>query len=186
MNSRLLFIFLSVFYLSTISQNTKQDDCQLHFEEIGVKDFTLGSNYNSLVSDSKKNKRKLQKESVYGIDILTFSENIILFKQRKTVEYNLKFHSDTLMDYSFRIKAGNFRVAPYYYEKILEVLEKHNKNSFIKKGGYSFMKTTKECKKFFNLDQEEGQYYISGGISYESPIWEQQFKDYLKATGQEK
>jgi hypothetical protein len=186
MKLKLLIIFLSIFYLPAISQHIKQDDCQLYFSEIGIKDFNLGSNYKSFVDDIKKIKRKFKKEDVYGIDIVTFSENIILLKEKKTVEYNLKFHGDTLMDYSFRIKAGNFRVAPNYYDRILKLLEKNNKNSFMTKGGYSFMRTTKVCQKFFNLQQEEGQHYISGGISYESPIWEKQFIDYLKATGKYK
>ncbi|MFH6957290.1 hypothetical protein ACHRV1_07775 [Flavobacterium aquidurense] len=186
MNLKTIIIILSLFCFSAISQNIKQDSCQLFFKEIGVKDFILGSNYSQFIKDSKSFKRKFNKESVYGIDVVTFNENIILLKEKKTVQYNLKFHSDTLMDYSFRIKAGNFRLATYYYQKVLKLLEKNNKNSFINKGGYSFMKTTKECQKNFNLEQEEGQYYISGGISYESPIWEQQFKDYMKATGQDK
>ncbi|EKT3967332.1 hypothetical protein NTJ12_002419 [Flavobacterium psychrophilum] len=184
MKSKLLIIFLSLFYLPTISQSIKQDDCQLSFSEIGIIDFNLGSNYKSFTNDSKK--RKFKKESVYGIDIVIFSENIILLKEKKTVEYNLKFKDNILMDYSFRIKAGNFREAPYYYEKVLKLLKKNkNKNSFMTKGGYSFMKTTKECKKFFNLDPEGDDYYISGGIGYESPIWEKQFRDYMKATGQD-
>ncbi|GAA3784318.1 hypothetical protein [Flavobacterium ginsengiterrae] len=186
MKSKLLIILLSLFYLPAISQITKHNDCKLYFAEIGVKDFNLGSSYKSFINESKKKKRKFNKESVYGIDIVTFTKSIILLKEKKTVQYNLKFHSDVLMDYSFRIEAGNFRVAPYYYQKVLKLLEKNNKNSFINKGGYSFMKTTKECQKKFNLEQEEGQYYISGGIGYVSPIWEQQFKDYMKDTGQER
>ena len=89
------------------------------------------------------------------------------------------------MSYTFKINIGSFRVAPFYYEKVLKLLEK-NKNSFMKKGGYSFMKTTKECKKFFDIvSDEDGSQAIYGGISYQSPIWEKQFRDYIKATGQD-
>ncbi|OXE96312.1 hypothetical protein, partial [Flavobacterium araucananum] len=90
MKTKLLIILLS-FYLPIISQNKEEEDCKLYFKEIGIKDFNLGSNYKSFVDDSKKIKRKFKKEDVYGIEIVTFSENIILLKENKTVEYNLKF-----------------------------------------------------------------------------------------------
>ncbi|OXE96310.1 hypothetical protein BC749_103294 [Flavobacterium araucananum] len=188
MKTKLLIILLS-FYLPIISQN-KEEDCKLYFKEIGIKDFNLGSNYKSFVDDSKKIKRKFKKEDVYGIDIVTFSENIILFKEKKTVKYNLKFHGDTLVDYTFKMKIGNFRKASAYYDKIVELLEKNkNKNEFIKRGNYYNMKRTKICKKFLELDSDFPNHEnesLSGGVGYESPIWEKQFIDYLKATGQYK
>ncbi|WP_409416824.1 hypothetical protein [Flavobacterium sp. PS2] len=136
----------------------------------------------------KKRKIKFKKETVYGIDIITFHENIVLLKEKKTVEYNLKFHNDTLMDYTFKMKIGNFRKAPAYYDKIVILLEK-NKNKFIKKGNYYNTERTNICKKFFELDSDFPNHEnesLSGGIGYESPIWEQQFKDYMKAIGQYK
>ncbi|MFG4001434.1 hypothetical protein [Flavobacterium aquidurense] len=183
-----IIISLSLFCFSAISQNIKQDSCQLFFKEIGVKDFILGSNYSQFIKDSKSFKRKFNKESVYGIDVVTFNENIILLKGKKNIEYNLKFHDGLLMAYTFKINIGNFRKSPAYYDKIVILLEKNkDKNMFIKKGGYSFMQTTKDCKKFFRLNSEDNETQaIYGGISYESPIWEQQFRDYMKATGQNK
>lgn len=190
MKTKLLIIFLSLFYQPIISQNTQKDDCRLYFAEIGIKDFNLGTTLKSFVNDSKKIKREFKKESVYGIDIITFRENIILFKEKKTVEYNLKFHSDTLMDYSFKMKIGNFRKAPAYYDKIVILLEKNkNKNTFIKRGTYFNTKRTKICKKFLEIASDFPNHEnesLSGGIGYESTIWKQQFKDYLKETGQDK
>jgi hypothetical protein len=181
-----IIIILNLFYLSTISQNVKQDSCQLFFKEIGIRDFTLGANYAQFIKDSKSLKRKFKKENVYGIDIITFNENIILIKEKKIVEYNLKFKDNVLMAYTFKVNAGNFRKASDYYEKVLKLLN-DNKNDFMKKGGYSFMKKNKMCKKFFDLISSENESQsIYGGISYESPIWEQQFRDYMKATRQDK
>ncbi|GAA3784313.1 hypothetical protein [Flavobacterium ginsengiterrae] len=186
MRQKTLIIFLSFFYFPLISQNIQRDDCQLYFSEIGIKDFNLGSKYNVFFNESKKNKREFIKESVYGIDIITFTENIVLLKQKKIVEYNLKFHQDTLVAYSFKINIGNFKNAALYYNNVLKLIDR-NKNTFIKGNSYYYMKTTKECQKNFQFDNDNTKdRYIYGEISYESPIWEQQFKDYMKATGQEK
>ncbi|MFG4001435.1 hypothetical protein [Flavobacterium aquidurense] len=186
MEPKLLIILLCLFYLQTTSQNIKDDDCKLYFSDIGIKDFNLGSSYRSFINESKKKKRKFKKESVYGIDIVTFTENIILLKEKKTVQYNLKFHRDTLMAYNFKINIGNFKTASLFYNNVLKLIDR-NKNDFINGSNYYYMKTTKECQKNFQLDNENTkERYINGGISYESPIWEQQFKDYMKATGQDK
>ena len=83
MKSKTLIIFLSFFYLSAISQNVKKDSCQLYFEEIGIRDFMLGSDYIQFAKNSKLLKRKFKKETVYGIDIVTFNENIVLLKEKK-------------------------------------------------------------------------------------------------------
>ncbi|PWJ99911.1 hypothetical protein BC749_103292 [Flavobacterium araucananum] len=186
MKIKLLIILLS-FYLPIISQNKEEEDCKLYFKEIGIKDFNLGSNYKSFVDDSKKIKRKFKKEDVYGIEIVTFSENIILLKENKTVEYNLKFKDNILMAYSFRMKMGDFRKGPTYYNEVLKLLKKNkNKNYFIKGKGYNNIMTNGSCKKSFGLESNSDGNYLYGSISYESSIWEQQFKDYLKATGQNK
>ena len=182
MKVKVIILFIS-FYFTAISQNVKKDSCQLFFNEIGIKDFDLGSSYDQFVNDSKTLKRKFKKETVYGIDIITFNGNIILLKEKKTVEYNLKFKDTILMAYTFKINIGNFRKAPDYYEKVLKLLnDSKNKNYFIKKGGYSFMKKTKKCTKFFDLIScEKENQAIYGGISYESPIWKQQFDDYMRS-----
>ena len=83
MKLKTYIIILSLFYFTAISKNVKQDSCQLYFKEIGIRDFTLGSNYAQFIKDSKSLKRKFKKESVYGIDIVTFNENIILLKEKK-------------------------------------------------------------------------------------------------------
>lgn len=187
MKLKTIILFISLFSFPAISQNVKQDSCQLFFKQIGIRDFMLGSNYTQFVKESKSLKRKFKKETVYGIEIVTFNENIILLKERKIVEYNLKFKDSILMAYTFKINIGNFRKAPDYYEKVLKLINNNGKNYFIKKGGYSFMETTKDYKKFFRLNSEENETQsIYGGISYESPIWEQQFRDYIKDTGQDR
>ena len=98
----------------------------------------------------------------------------------------MKFHQDTLVAYSFKINIGNFKNAALYYNNVLKLIDR-NKNTFIKGNSYYYMKTTKECQKNFQFDNDNTKdRYIYGEISYVSPIWEQQFKDYMKATGQEK
>ncbi|PWJ99912.1 hypothetical protein BC749_103293 [Flavobacterium araucananum] len=188
MKLKIIIIVLSLFYFSGISQNVKQDSCQLYFKEIGIRDFILGSNYTEFAKESKTLKRKFQRETFYGIDIITFNENTVLLKANKTIEYNLKFKDNVLMSYTFKINIGNFRKAPDYYEKVLKLLDENkNKNYFIKKGGYSFMKKTKKCTKFFDIISSENESQsIYGGISYESSIWEQQFKDYMNDIGKDK
>lgn len=63
MKSKLLIVFLILFYLPIASQNTKQDDCQLYFAEIGIKDFNLGSTFKSFIDDSKKKENKIQERN---------------------------------------------------------------------------------------------------------------------------
>ncbi|KQB42743.1 hypothetical protein [Flavobacterium aquidurense] len=187
MKLKTIIIVLNLFCFPAVSQNVKQDSCQLFFKEIGIRDFILNSNYKQFVNEIKDLKKKIKKENVYGIEIVTFNENIILLKERKTVEYNLKFKDNILMAYTFKINIGNFRKAPNYYEKVLKLINNNDKNYFIKKGGYSFMKKTEKCTKFFDIISSKNETQsIYGGIRYESPIWEQQFKDYLKATVQDK
>ncbi|WP_409416825.1 hypothetical protein [Flavobacterium sp. PS2] len=185
MKLKTFIIILSLFYYSAISQNVKQDSCQLYFNEIGIRDFTLGSNYAQFIKDSKSLKRKFKEESVYGIDIVTFNENIILLKEKKTIAFNLKFKDNILMAYDFEVNIGDFRKVPEFYDRILKSLDK-NKNNFIRGKSHSNMITNKKCTKNFGLNTEKDGSYLYGGITYESPIWEQQFRDYLKATGQDK
>ncbi|MFG4001433.1 hypothetical protein ACHRV1_07780 [Flavobacterium aquidurense] len=180
-----IIIILSLFCFSAISQNIKQDSCQLFFKEIGIRDFNLGSNYTLFVKESKSLKRQFKKEDVYGINIVTFSENIILLKEKKTVAFNLKFKDNILMAYDFEVNIGDFRTAPEFYNRILKSL-KQNKNTFIRGKSHSNMVTNEKCSKNFGLNTEKDGSYLYGGISYVSPIWEQQFNDYLKATGQDK
>jgi hypothetical protein len=187
MEQKTFIIILSLFYYSAISQNVKQDSCKLFFKEIGIRDFTLGSNYAQFIKESKSLKRKFKKESIYGIDIVTFNENIILLKEKKIVEYNLKFKDNVLMAYSFSTNIGDFRKGPAYYNRVLKLLQKNkNKNNFIRGKGYNNIMTNGICKKSFGLESNADGNYLYGGISYESPIWEQQFRDYMKATGQDK
>lgn len=182
MKLKTLIIFLSFFYVSAISQNIKKNDCQLYFKEIGIRDYSLGSNYKSFTNEIKKRKFKI--EDAYGIDIVTFSENIILFKEKKTVEYNLKFKDSILIDYTFRVNIGNYRKSMAYYEKVLILLDK-NKNNFIKIGRLNNMETNKICEKFFRLVPDYSNHLeecLYGGISYLDPkLWEQQTLEYIKS-----
>ncbi|KQB42742.1 hypothetical protein [Flavobacterium aquidurense] len=187
MKLKTIIIVLSLFCFPAISQNVKQDSCQLFFKEIGIRDFILGSNYTQFVKESKSLKRKFKKETVYGIEIVTFNEHINLIKQKRIVEYNLKFKNNIIMAYSFKMNIGNFRKGPIYYNEVLKLLQKNeNKNNFIKGKGYNNIMINNTCKKSFGLQSSSDANYLYGGISYESPIWEQQFKDYLKATGQDR
>jgi hypothetical protein len=60
MKLKTIIIVLSLFYFSAISQNVKQDSCQLFFKEIGIRDFTLGTNYVEFAKESKSLKRNTQ------------------------------------------------------------------------------------------------------------------------------
>ncbi|MFG4001443.1 hypothetical protein [Flavobacterium aquidurense] len=186
-----IIIILSLFCFSAISQNIKQDSCQLFFKEIGIRDFNLGSNYTLFVKESKSLKRQFKKEDVYGINIVTFSENIILLKEKKTVEYNLKFKDDILIDYSFKVNIGNYKKSMAYYEKILVLLDKNkNKNHFLKIGRLNNIETNKICEKFFRLVPNDSNYLeesFYGSISYIDPkLWEQQTIDYMKTIENKK
>lgn len=182
MNLKRVWLVLLLFYYPVISQNIKQDNCQLFFKEIGIRDFLLGSNYEQFLIVMKQSNTKFQKENVYGIDIVTFMESVILLKEKKTIGFNLKFKDDILMAYDFEINIGNFREAPKFYNRIIKLLEKNkNKNDFIRGISHSNMKADKLCIKNFGLNTEKDGSYLYGGISYESPIWEQQFKDFLKS-----
>ena len=185
MKLKTFILILSLFYIPTVAQSMNQDNCQLFFKEIGIRDFMLGLNYTQFVKDSKALRIKFNKETVYGIDIVTFNENIILLKQKKTIAFNLKFKDNILMAYDFEVNIGNFRTAPKFYDRILKSL-KQNKNTFIRGKSHSNMVTNEKCSKNFGLNTEKDGSYLYGGISYVSPIWEQQFNDYLKSTGQDK
>ncbi|GAA3784316.1 hypothetical protein [Flavobacterium ginsengiterrae] len=183
MLKKTIIIIISFFYFPAISQNVKQDSCQLFFKEIGIRDFVLGSNYKDFLKDSKALKRKFKKEKIYGIDIVTFKENIILLKERRKIMFNLKFKQNILMAYDFEINIGNFRTAPDFYNRILKSLNK-SKNYFIQGKSHSYMTVSEKCSKNFGLNTEKDASFLYGGISYESPIWEQQFKDYIEEIEQ--
>lgn len=191
MKLKTIIIVLSLFYFTAISQNVKQDSCQLFFNEIGIRDFTLGSNYAQFVAESKALKRKFKKEDAYGIYIVTFDENIVLFKEKKIVEYNLKFKDNILIDYTFKVNIGNYKKAMAYYEKVLVLLSKNrNKNNFIKIGRINNMETNIVCKKIFRLvpnNSIKTKECLNGGVSYIDPkLWEQQVVEYLKTIGKDK
>ncbi|OXE96309.1 hypothetical protein BC749_103295 [Flavobacterium araucananum] len=186
MKLKIIIIVLSLFCFPIISQNIKQDSCQLFFKEIGIRDFTLGSNYSEFKKESKLAERNFKKEDVYGIEIVTFSENIILLKEKKTVEYNLKFKNNILIDYTFRVNIGNYKKSMAYYEKVLVLLSKNkNKNNFIKNGRINNMETNKICEKFFRLVPNDSNYLeecFYGSISFTDPkLWEQQMFEYIKS-----
>jgi hypothetical protein len=62
MKLKISIIVLSLFYFSGISQNIKQDSCQLFFKEIGIRDFILGSNYSEFIKSSQTKKLKKKSE----------------------------------------------------------------------------------------------------------------------------
>jgi hypothetical protein len=136
----------------------------ISFKEIGVKDFTLGLEYEALILNFKSTpkKRKSYKEN----EFLVFEEVTYLLHKRRIVTYDFSLKDNKLIGYTFKIKIENNKYGLNYFEKVLKKLQIKNKNKFIIGDEYAFMETNKKCKKFFRFCQLDFNNYIYGGISY--------------------
>jgi hypothetical protein len=147
--------FIIISLLTFLLNNS---ECNFDFTELNVKNFELNSsekNYN--FEDKTKFKKTLVSDEVY---IVEFQEKTKLLSFVKNVSYVLRFENNSLEGYTFKIPTEKDKTALKFYYSILKKVNK-TKNDFINnETELAYMKTTKNCKRFFRFTGSE----IYGGI----------------------
>ena len=150
---------MKIFFLSLlISFCTQKSDCKIDFRDLNIKYFELSGSVISFdFQDTAKFKKIVISKDEY---IIEFNEETQILKTNKNISYVLDFENNLLVGYTFKIPVEENKFGTKFYIDILRKIDK-TKNDFIKTDEqYSYMETTKSCKRFFRLAGGE----IFGGI----------------------
>lgn len=152
-------MILNYFFSSLLLFVFESNNCELNFENTGIRKFT---------SNTKIDDVKIGSSIVKSLDdksvIIQFEDKIEL-NGTKSVIYNLVFKNNKLYNHSFTIKIDNYKEGSSCFIDFISKIDKNN-NKFINGDKFAFMETNEKCKKYLRLEYIDINVYIHGGIIY--------------------
>jgi hypothetical protein len=135
-----------------------RSECNFDFREVNIKNFELNSSEKDFdFGDKTKFKKTVISNEAY---IIEFQEITQILTLEKNVFYVLRFENNILEGYTFKIPVEENKIGTKFYYDVLKRVNKTTNDFINSEVQLAYMKTTKNCKRFFRLTNSE----IFGGI----------------------